>query len=761
MVARASDPNAEAAKRPRGWTLHALPADEVGGLAPEEPQAGPAAQAEASSDLCGRLVGARYDVRELRSHGEKAAVYLGFDRNYGRLVDLRFSAPQAIEAGDDVRGRARRRMGVRHVHLAALQGEGLTEGGLHYVAMEHVEGRNLHHMIGDPRLTWPAVHAIGTQVAEALVALHGAWVVHGAVHPGNLVWVEHADERAVDVKLVDLDVSGAAAAYGPPGIAGVEADTSADVFALAVTLYELCTGKLPDPGLAALAHADAPAWFAELLRGVLQGGLSLPSARALLASLRQSGGETSALIAAAPLVVPRAESVPVPLPRAESAPVPAPESAPRAASAPLPRAESAPVPAPRAASSPVPVAVQRLASSPVPVVMPPVASGPLIIPPLTTGSGPLPAAGATEDELWFAAVEAFDPLARLEVLAGEAPRVDEPATGSSGSMRFEPAPPGDAAAPSSTSGSLTFEAAPEVEVEVVEELEPPPEFGGAFDSREQAPAMVTMQSAFDPRPTPVPLLHPTTTPTMQSAFDPRPTPVPLPHPTATPADSVVAPVIAPAGEEARRGGRIVVAIAAALVLAVALWRFGADEAPAPVSASPTTSAAPAASAPRTSAPPVRPAAVVPAGASEAPSVAPAGASEAPPVSPAHAASVPGGAIPAAPEAAPEPPPADDTPEDEAPIPGVTREQLGAGEFRGVLLRSNRGPAVTSCYMLHTAGVEQKVEAVVRVGARGRVQKLRIEDGPLGECLREVIEKLTFPPALRSSQHQYVFKSPID
>lgn len=707
MVARASDPNAEAAKRPRGWTLHALPADEVGGLAPEEPQAGPAAQAEASSDLCGRLVGARYDVRELRSHGEKAAVYLGFDRNYGRLVDLRFSAPQAIEAGDDVRGRARRRMGVRHVHLAALQGEGLTEGGLHYVAMEHVEGRNLHHMIGDPRLTWPAVHAIGTQVAEALVALHGAWVVHGAVHPGNLVWVEEADERAVNVKLVDLDVSGAAAAYGPPSIAGVEADTSGDVFALAVTLYELCTGKLPDPGLAALAHADVPEWFAALLRGVLQGGLSLPSARALLASLRQSGGpEASAPIAAAPVVVPRAES--------------------------------APVPVPRAASAPVPVAVQRLASSPVPVVVPPVASGPLIIPPLTTGTGPLPAAGATEDELWFAAVEAFDPLARLEVLAGEAPRVDEPATGSSGSMRFEPAPAGLAAevpAPSSTSGSLSFEAAPapEPEVEVVEDLEPPPEFGGAFDSRDQAPAMVTMQSAFDPHPTPVPLSHP----------------------TATPADSVVAPVVAPAGEEAapRRGGRALVAIAAALVLGVALWRFGGGEAAAPVSASPTTSAPPAppaAPAPRASAPPVRPAASVP-----------AGASGDPPVSPAHAASVPGGTIPAAPEPAPEPPPAEDTPEDDAPIPGVTREQLGAGEFRGVLLRSNRGPAVTSCYMLHTAGVEQRVEVVVRVGARGRVQKLRIEDGPLGDCLRKVIEKLTFPPAMRSSQHQYVFKSPID
>jgi hypothetical protein len=91
----------------------------------------------------------------------------------------------------------------------------------------------------------------------------------------------------------------------------------------------------------------------------------------------------------------------------------------------------------------------------------------------------------------------------------------------------------------------------------------------------------------------------------------------------------------------------------------------------------------------------------------------------------------------------------------------TAGQLSAGEFRQVLLRSNRGPAVHACYFRHTAGVEQRVETVITVSPRGRVQKLRIESGPLGDCLRQVVMRLEFPPAARSARHNYVFRTPID
>jgi hypothetical protein len=286
MVARASDP----AKRPRGWTLHTLPADEV--ALPETPQSGPAAVLEASTDLCGRLLGARYDVKELLSHGERGAVYLAHDRNYGRTVALRLSAPQAaLPTGEDVRALARRRMGVRHPHLAAVQGEGLTEGGLHYVAMEHVEGRNLH--AHDRR---PAA-ALAGDPHDRRAGGGGAGRVARRVGdprrraPGQ-PRVDRGPRAARCASSWSTSTSAARAAdspYLPPGFSG-ERDSSCDVYALVASLYELSHRRRapsPDARRAAWGPDELPEWFAQLLRTVLRTGSAIPSARGLLASLRR------------------------------------------------------------------------------------------------------------------------------------------------------------------------------------------------------------------------------------------------------------------------------------------------------------------------------------------------------------------------------------------------------------------------------------------------------------------------------------------
>lgn len=99
--------------------------------------------------------------------------------------------------------------------LAAVLGEGITENGLPFVVMEHREGRNLHHLLGDPRLAWPAPEAISASSPRP-AALHALGVVHGNVSPGNIVWIE--DEGVASrVQLVDREFTGAAdelAAFG-------------------------------------------------------------------------------------------------------------------------------------------------------------------------------------------------------------------------------------------------------------------------------------------------------------------------------------------------------------------------------------------------------------------------------------------------------------------------------------------------------------------------------------------------------------------
>ena len=164
-----------------------------------------------SSDLRGTLVAGRHELAELFFHGEQGSVYLGRDTHSNRPIEVKILASEAATtaAVDRFRERSRRMLGLSHPGIAAVLGEGITENGLPFAVMEHREGRNLHHLQGDPRLAWPAPEAVLRQLAEALAALHALGVVHGAISAGNIVWIEDGSPTP-RVQLVDRDTRGPA-----------------------------------------------------------------------------------------------------------------------------------------------------------------------------------------------------------------------------------------------------------------------------------------------------------------------------------------------------------------------------------------------------------------------------------------------------------------------------------------------------------------------------------------------------------------------
>lgn len=89
------------------------------------------------------------------------------------------------------------------------------------------------------------------------------------------------------------------------------------------------------------------------------------------------------------------------------------------------------------------------------------------------------------------------------------------------------------------------------------------------------------------------------------------------------------------------------------------------------------------------------------------------------------------------------------------------DQLSAADFRRILLRTNRSPRVRACYERHGGAGRDDVELVALIGRSGRVQKLRMGEDPLAECLRKIVVRLEFPGAERQAQHNYVFHRPAE
>lgn len=140
-----------------------------------------------------------------------------------------------------------------------------------WLAMQYADGCDLGALVGRD-VPSPARSArILTEVARALDYVHAHRMVHGAVHPGNVL-LSSADSGTERVMLADvgfaraLDAAGtprqsrSAAPYlAPEVLKGAPYDRSADLYSLGAVLFHLWTGRVPDASIPlAEATADLP-----------------------------------------------------------------------------------------------------------------------------------------------------------------------------------------------------------------------------------------------------------------------------------------------------------------------------------------------------------------------------------------------------------------------------------------------------------------------------------------------------------------------
>jgi CheY-like chemotaxis protein len=212
--------------------------------------------------LPGMVLDGKYKIGRKLGAGGFAVVYQGEAVAGGRTVAVKVLRPQP---GDD-RQRHENRLRIeevsairiRHPCAVAVLDSGVTEAGLAYLVMELLEGRTLAEEVracGPLPLLRAA--ALLLPVAEALAEGHAAGVLHRDVKPQN-VFLHKDGVKLVDFGLAKLGeetgvdrattmgrLLGTPVYMAPERLLGRAGDGGADVYALAMTIYEVTTGRLP------------------------------------------------------------------------------------------------------------------------------------------------------------------------------------------------------------------------------------------------------------------------------------------------------------------------------------------------------------------------------------------------------------------------------------------------------------------------------------------------------------------------------------
>jgi non-specific serine/threonine protein kinase len=200
--------------------------------------------------------------------GGMGEVYLARDTRLGRPVALKLLPTALTEDRERVRRfhqEARLASALNHPNICTIYELGRDDSGVHFIAMELVEGTTLRAMLGDGPLPVDRVLSIGAQVAEALAVAHRAGVIHRDLKPENIMVRRDGYVKILDFGLaklltprpgeesglVDTEVGvvlGTVRYMSPEQAQAQAVDARTDVWSLGVLLYELLSGRLPFEG---------------------------------------------------------------------------------------------------------------------------------------------------------------------------------------------------------------------------------------------------------------------------------------------------------------------------------------------------------------------------------------------------------------------------------------------------------------------------------------------------------------------------------
>ncbi len=218
----------------------------------------------------GDILAGKFRIERVLGQGGMGVVVSAQHLQLDDRVAIKFLLPDALSNGEVVARfarEARAAVKIKSEHVARVSDVGTLENGAPYMVMEYLDGQDLSVRVkeGGPIAISDAVDFV-LQACEALAEAHALGIIHRDLKPANMFLTRRTDGSPC-VKVLDFGISkitspsnsgpdfgmtrtqsvmGSPLYMSPEQMASTKlVDQRTDIWAMGITLYELCAGRVP------------------------------------------------------------------------------------------------------------------------------------------------------------------------------------------------------------------------------------------------------------------------------------------------------------------------------------------------------------------------------------------------------------------------------------------------------------------------------------------------------------------------------------